>query len=1161
MFTAEQQKAIAARRDTLVAAGAGAGKTRTVVERCARLLLQKEEPVSIREILVVTFTEAAATEVRERIRKRLDEASNEAPADETLVSQIAYLDSAQISTLHSFCYTLVREHFFLLDIDPAISVMDEAEAQVLFGATLDEILKEHYDGKHAFSAALLDFVRENLNGWDEGLKEFVRKLHNYTQTRPNARGWFKRQLEIANDAGASQWQAWYREAVQTWCESWLPFLRSLPPENENAQNCAELLEAACSNGDYRVASLIVERSNLACWPKGKKGVHEKEFEKLFDEAQFLAALDVEGALEQDWEWARQSLSMLLQLAQQFTQRFSEAKRERSRVDFHDLEQFALELLWDEEHAEPTRLAREWRKRFKAVFVDEYQDINAAQDRIIRALSSDQAGGNRFLVGDIKQSIYRFRQGDPSIFRSYFEKSEGWETAWLADNFRSHEEILNFVNPFFSWLMKRELGGVDYDEKAALRFGESLHRATMKRSEGEERKVELHLRFKGTDRNDLDPEELAGAERLGDLEDAEHEARLVAARLREMKERGARIYDQEQNAFRPLRWSDMVVLLRSAANKVEIYAKAFAAFDVPLLTKRDAFYSTQEVLDVCSLLHVLDNPLQDIPLVAVLRSPMVGLTADDLAAIRIAAPKTKPFWRALNEFHETKVESPARPKIERFLARYHKWRTNRATSSLARRVEILLEDTAYGEWLLSQPRGQQRYANVQQLLGIARQFDNSRGESLYLFLRHLEELQDAVGDLKPATVGSEDAVSLMTVHQSKGLEFPLVAVADLGKTFNRSDLMSGLLLDEKYGICTMVKPPGLQRRYPSLPLWLARRSQRSEGAGEEMRVLYVALTRAQNHLLLFGTTNRKRATEQWSRISEKPFPQQVLRAASSLDWIGSFLTLRSPGWLDRDSGEEETFRYTIHTHAPPAPETLAAAAQEVPSDAEMRLVLNRISEPYQHADATAQAAKTSVTALRRRSSEADEESGVLPSPSGRRTDGAEHGVAMHTFLEEISLDGPLDLQGLRQEAEALAARGLLRPEQLDLVDFKAVSAFWSSQTGQELLARRQFLRREFPFTYRLSQEDVLHAGLEGQITIANEEFLVVQGVADLLMLGEREIWLIDFKSDALAPAEIATAVKRYAAQLQLYSVGFASIMGRPVTRRGIYFLNPREMVWL
>jgi ATP-dependent helicase/nuclease subunit A len=1158
MFTAEQQKAISAAGDTLVAAGAGAGKTRTLVERCARLLLRAERPVSIREMLVVTFTEAAAAEVRERIRKRLQEASERDPANEWLNEQVAYLDGAHISTLHSFCYALVREHFYELDIDPAVSVMEEAEAQVLFASTLDELMEEHYAGAFDFSASLLEFIRENLNGWDKGLREFIRALHDYTQTRPNAREWLAAQAALAKNPSAAKWIEWHREAIVSWCEWWIPFLQSLPPENTNAHACARILEQALACERIPVAQEILARDELECWPKKKKGAHKKPFEKLFEEAAFLATLD-SPALQQDWDWSRPGLELILRVSEQFAEKFAEAKRERSRVDFHDLEQFALALLWDEGRQCPTDLARQWRRRFKAVFVDEYQDINAAQDRIVRALSSEEPPGNRFLVGDIKQSIYRFRQADPSIFRRYFEEPSGWEKAWLTENFRSHEQILNFANPLFRWLMHPSLGGVEYDEKAALQFGAIAGREPMRGgADSEARQVELHLRFK-----DDDAEGAAdhGGEANGvvELEDAEHEARLVAGRLREMRERRMTIHDQELGANRPVEWSDMVVLLRSAALKLEIYAKAFAACGVPLVTRRDAFYSTQEVLDLSCLLHILDNPLQDIPLVAVLRSPLVGLGANDLAAIRTFSSR-KPFWRALNEYFNAKKDSPAREKIARFLERYHRWRNNRATPSLAARLELILADAGYGEWLLSQPRGQQRYANVRQLLAIARQFDETRGESLYLFLRHIEELHDAAGDPKPASAGAENAVRLMTIHQSKGLEFPVVAVADLGKAFNKSDQQQPLLIHEKFGICTMIKPPDLRRRYPSLPLWLARRAQKAEGAGEEMRVLYVALTRAQNHLLLFGTTTRKRAEEHWTAgDGGKPLPQQILKGSSALDWIGTFATLRQPDWFSQSVGTTAAFSYAIHSGTSEIAReesTTIQPAISVPVEFEARLEF-----VYPHTASTEQAAKTSVTTLRRAASEPDEESVQLVRTK-KSGDGAERGVAMHAFLEHFALEGGFHPAALRLKVEALVTAGLLMPEQLALIDFEGVSAFWTSPAGQEVLSSRSDLRREFPITFRLTRGDLEQAGLGNSVQIPDGEFLVLQGVADLLLLRPNEIWLFDFKTDRIEGAkELENAAERYRPQLALYSIALASIFTRPVTRKGIFFIHPREFAWL
>ncbi|HEV8541701.1 MAG TPA: 3'-5' exonuclease, partial [Verrucomicrobiae bacterium] len=926
-------------------------------------------------------------------------------------------------------------------------------------------------------------------------------------------------------------------------------------------------------------------------------------------------------------WMRAPLLTLLRLARQFADRFHAEKIERGVVDFHDLEQFALRLLWDAHAQQPSAIAREWQGRFEAIFVDEYQDINAAQDLIISALSKTgsksnspvaddvrsltlsapqnsgrpQKGrrgkrrdsatqpllnlfvaegirsetphsvsddlhsrGNRFLVGDVKQSIYRFRQADPAIFRKYLARAD-WEQVPLSENFRSHESILRFINPLFAWLMKPVFGGLEYTPEAQLRFGASAERAEMQRNSGDKPRVELHLLF--TDQEPEEPngdeEENAGAE----IESPELEARLVAKRLRELKESGLQIYHEKEKRTRAAEWKDMVILLRAAKNKLETYSKAFAAAGVPLQTKRNAFFATQEVLDLCNVLNILDNPLQDIPLAAVLRSPMVGLEANELALIRIKSDR-RPFWKALNHFFESKIECSAASKIELFLNRYHRWRDGRRCSSLAQRLEQILTETGYTDWLLRQSRGRERYANVGQLLRVARHFDESRGESLYLFLRHIEEIQESFGDIEPAALVEENAVRLMTVHQSKGLEFPIVAVADLGKQFNFTDQISQILLHEKYGLCSMIKPPQTGQRYPSLPLWAARRGERLEAIGEEMRILYVALTRAQNHLLLFGSATQKRAEKWDGALVEHPFPKKIIQMRSWLDWLGTHLAKNAPSWMNEDQGETETFGYTIHRQVLECGNRLplsgAATCPDLASrltEADLKTFREKPAWPYPHQPATREPAKTSVTLLRKRAESFDEEAMELARRFRRKAPGGkERGLATHAFLEHLDLNGPFSVTALQAQTQNLVQQKLLTPEQAEDIGFDSIAAFWNSETGRELLATKQELKRELPFTYKLTAEDLHAAQLSQVLNIPAGEFVIIQGVADLVRIAKSEIWLIDFKTDSLKPNELPAAIERYRPQLTLYALAFASIYQRPVTRRGLYFLDASELVW-
>lgn len=619
------------------------------------------------------------------------------------------------------------------------------------------------------------------------------------------------------------------------------------------------------------------------------------------------------------------MAALVQLAQQFTARFAEAKRQLGGVDFSDLEQFALRLLRDD----ATGVARHCRAHFTHVCVDEYQDINAAQDAILRLVSGEGASANRFLVGDLKQSIYRFRLASPHIFASYAKDWRGGDlqspppgvVIALSDNFRSREAILNFVNPLFRALMRESIGGVAYDAEAELKFGGTVPAAGP-------RAVELHLLTK--DAEEPSDERDATTDLL-DLLGMEREARCVALRLRALHAGGHEVWDEEAGAPRRVEWRDMVVLMRSPGSRVESFAQEFHRAGVPLHAARGGFYEALEVRDLLNLLRLLDNPLQDLPLLAVLRSPLVAMSLEELVALR-AQNDERLFWDVLVKGARTAKsevvpgtqldtactpEPPAAPlftKATSFLARFTVWRERLRLSSLTDCLENVLAETHYESLLLAEPRGAERVANVRRLLDLARQFDPYQRQGLHRFLQFIAAQEEAELDHAPAPVPTDNAVRLMSIHQSKGLEFPVVVVAGLGTLFNERDLRGEILLDEEFGLCPMVSPPDRERRYASLPHWLARRRGRRELLGEELRLLYVALTRARDTLLLVGTDAGKDVVQKWREPATALSDLALLKARCPLHWLRAWLpsVTAEEDWRGDTAGQNALLSWDFYT---------------------------------------------------------------------------------------------------------------------------------------------------------------------------------------------------------------------------------------------------------
>jgi ATP-dependent helicase/nuclease subunit A len=1175
-LTPTQQLAVIARGNVLVMAGAGTGKTHTLVERCLDCLCN--EHASLGEILVVTFTEAAAAEMRQRLRRALRKKIQQNPGDIHCAEQLAIFDAAHIGTLHGFCLKLVREYFYELGLDPQLAMLDESEARLLANEALDEELQIHYAGDTEFDGAVQKLIQIYGGGRDEKIRPLVLRLHNYAQTRPDAEDWLARQIKIFTSPQPNEWQAWLLDGIRNWRDKWALSLENLKVENIKAAECLQILKKLSGEFSCKQAAIAFGKikKTSTVWPKGKKGVLEKPLEKFFADTAFLNSLtpvkNGRDPLAEDWNWVRGHMTALLRLTQKFSARFAGGKRADGVLDFHDLEQFTLKLLWNSDTDKPSPIAERRREKIHFVFVDEYQDINAAQDKIIQALSRNGANANRFLVGDVKQSIYHFRLADPKIFRNYAKnwRGENGQTIPLSENFRSHESLLNFVNSVFELLMREDIGGVNYDHKAKLKFGSPGTRGNLSLKKKPDPRAELLLRFKKGHHENSDGEN--GNDDLADLEESEKEARLLALCLRELKDSRREICDGGE--FRAVEWRDMAILLRAPSGKAEIFAKQFERYGIPIVVERGGFYDSSEILDLLNLLQLLDNPLQDVPAIAVLRSPLVGLSLDELAAIRLAA-KSLHFWTALNRSWNSKagIQDETRQKIGKFLERFACWRKLARRVSLSQCLENVLAVTHYADWLRSLPHGGQRRVNVERFLNLAQKFDQFQRQGLFRFLKFVEAQRESEAEPEVAPVAEENAARLMSIHQSKGLEFPVVAVADLAKSFNMQDLRNEIIFDNEFGLCPRVQPPRTGRRYPSLPHWLAQERLRREQAGEELRLLYVAMTRARDVLILTGSVTEKKWETLWTKANVVT-AQEILAAKSYADWLGLWFA-QQVGANSAMQGELPNLRWRIADDA-----ELVGEATVEQSEAKVEWpeldgeVLHRLRETltwnYGFNTATVRKAKSSVTALRREAAdELDEEAEqIFPArqfaPTGRRDahmklSAADAGTAHHKFLQHVAFENIGELAALKAEAERLEREKVLSSDERAALDLEAVAAFLNSEPGQKIRRQVAKMKRELPFTAKFSPLELSEiigtkseAGLE-------KEFTVVQGVADLVVPLSHEIWLVDFKTDEIRAGELPDKIKLYAPQLKFYSRALSKIYNRPVTNCWLHFLSAKRTV--
>ncbi|PYI51794.1 helicase-exonuclease AddAB subunit AddA [Paenibacillus flagellatus] len=993
-WTDEQWEAVRLRgSDILVAAAAGSGKTAVLVERIIRRITDERDPVDVDRLLVATFTNAAAGEMRQRIREAIEKKLLEQPGSDHLRRQIALIPRASITTLHSFCLDVIRRHHQRIRLDPAFRIANETEAELMRQDILSDLLEEHYakGGEHDEFWRLADAFGGERG--DDALFRLIQQLYDYSRSHPWPDRWlldtaarFDAGAVDAETAGevANPWlatlvadvkmelqgmQGVLAEALRLTGMPGGPAPYAANVKDDLEQIGAALLAAdvswealfeafrattfgklnACRGSDYD-KELQEQTKQLRDRVKKRFGdIREELFERTPE--QYAAELAAMAPI----------VRKLAEIVIEFGDRYRVKKAAKGLVDFADLEHYCLDILRapDSEPGTlvPSEAAEQYREQFAEILLDEYQDTNSVQEAIV-ALISRPAPGNRFMVGDVKQSIYRFRLAEPGLFmakyRAFEPSSEddptGGRKIDLARNFRSRRQIVDGVNFVFKQVMTERVGEMEYDEAARLVCGASYPDSP------EDLAVELVLIDRGNAAADDDGEEAAAASYDGDetdeapesaeasrssleqeeqqAETAQLEARFIAAQIRRLTgmdgEKPFLVHDRGTGGLRPAVYRDFVILLRSTSQWAPVFMDELRAAGIPAYADLSAgYFSATEVETMLSLLQIIDNPYQDIPLAAVLRSPMFGLTAAELAMVRVRS-KRKPYYEAVLAFagaeetdpetagsaNGTTGEAPElRDKLARFLAKLDGWRTDARNGSLAELIWTIYRDTGFYDFVGGMPGGLQRQANLRALYDRARQYESTSFRGLFRFLRFVERMRDSGADLGAARAlgEQEDVVRIMSIHKSKGLEFPIVYVAALGKTFNQTDLYGSFLLHKELGFGPMYVDPDTRVACPTLPMLAIRRRMKMETIAEELRVLYVALTRPKEKMVLVGTVkSMEKSAQAWSRMRDEPGWQlpayEMAKARCYLDWLGPALIRHPQARALRDwSGGADAYR--------------------------------------------------------------------------------------------------------------------------------------------------------------------------------------------------------------------------------------------------------------
>ena len=1146
-LTIPQQRAVTAGgKPVLVSAAAGSGKTRVLTERLMARVLAGED---IDRFLVITFTRSAAAELRGRILKELDRQLAADPRDRHLKRQSALLYRAKIGTIDSFCADLVRENAHAAGVSPSFTVLDEERAQAIRARALEDVLDRAYETLEEDDALreLVDSVGAGRD--DSRLAELILDLDRRMSSRPFPEKWAARALDMLDapyaDAADSPWgralledgaeEALYQaqrldEALALMARPGCERMMAAYGEafSELALQFRDVARAAEESWDKTRA--VLERK--APGRKALRGFDDEALKEQIDRIWKSAGDGIRrlrqsltgsgAALLEGAAASKGPLAALMQLVFQLRREYGARKRRADLCDFADVEHMCVEMLCDGEGG-PTALAAAVSGRFAEVMVDEYQDVNAVQELIFRRVSHE--GRGLFVVGDVKQSVYRFRLAQPAIFIDRYDRfadgREG-ERILLRENFRSRRSVLDACNSVFGRIMSRRLGDVAYDDEAQLIYGNPDYPP-----EGEVRPELCVLDVDGGD-GELAPDKTL------------LEARYVARRIRAMVDGGEQICG-ESGRMRPVRYGDIALLLRTPGTSGAAYRRALAEAGVPVSARQGgAYFARPEVRFAISLLAVVDNPRQDVPLIAALRGAPFGFSPDELSAVRTAGPGD--LWDALC------LRAQTDERCRRFtdlVAELRSYAREEATDSLLRR---LYDRTGLVTICQLMSDGSRRIADLMQLYEYARQFEQSGGRGLFRFVGWLRELERR--GIEPEGADAGDAVRLMSVHKAKGLEFPVVFLADNGHGWNRGQ--SGqVLCHEQLGLGMRVTDTVRGVRWPTLPWRAIQRREQREELSEQERVLYVAMTRARERLIM--TCVLPKAAEKLAEAggpSDGPLsPRELVRAKNTADWLIPAAAA--------DGGRTIAMKLAAPGRAE-AEESVPAAERPAADPALTEALGRRLAWRYPYEAAVALPSKLTATAAGELARDSgDPEAAPLTAPPAedaplRRPDfgrdsrpltGAERGVAAHLVMQHIDLARTGSLQAVADEIARLGQAGYLDQRQAAAVDAADILAFFRSELGWRLLAADETIR-EFRFSLLCPARTWAPAAPE-------EEQVLLQGVVDCCIREGESLTVIDFKTDGDFVPE------RHTAQLQAYAMAVERIFRRPVRQAALWYLRLRR----
>ena len=1209
-WTNEQLQAIQEKdSNILVAAAAGSGKTAVLVERIIHKII--DEQMDIDKILVVTFTNAAASEMRERILEAIYKKLEENPENVHLQRQIILLNKASICTIHSFCLDVIHNHFYEIDLPSNFKIADTAEMDLLKQEVLDDLFEQKYTENDKDFIELLENYT-NYRG-DEALQELVLKIYKFIQSSPFPIKWLQEKLELLKiedkDISKTVWGKLIIQTVEDDIQESIMQLEAIKSKMALYPEMTKFYQKICEDliilkdlqnyNSWDELYIKLLNFNFSKWPVDKKvtndlkedskEIRDKVKKHIKEKTAKLLSCSQEQAVK-DLKIITPILEKLANLVTEFTKNFAEKKKEKNCIDFNDIEHFALKILLDENN-NPTEVAKKYKEKFEEIAIDEYQDSNLVQEAILTSISK---GNNIFMVGDVKQSIYKFRQARPELFLQKYDEYKNKEEKAQEDNlkiqlfrnFRSRQNILNITNLVFESIMSKELGDINYNENEYLNYGANYP---------EPEEIKNYAGIAELDIIDLKEDESITAfegeedeEEQERVEDDVLEAKFVANKIQELLNSDYMVFDKKQG-YRKIRPKDIVILLRATSNLSPIYEKELSDLELPVFSDTSGTYlDTVEIQTILSVLKIIDNPLQDIPLVVVLRSSICNFTDNDLITIRLTDRNCN-FYEALIKTRLI-CDGDLKNKIESFLEKLEKWKSISQYMPLDEFIWQIYLDTGYYQYVGLLPNGAMRQANLKTLFEKAKQYEKASFKGLFNFIQFIDKLKKQNGDLASAKLigENEDVIRIMSIHKSKGLEFPVVFLCNSHKKFNMQDLNDNILLHQDIGFGPTIMDTTRKIKYSSIAKDAIKLKMKQETLSEEQRILYVALTRAKEKLYITGRSkdftkyvqDKNKVLEMYESENIKLDAKLMKKANSYLDWI-MYVYLFNQGRTITLKGEQYKLSDIITLNVSNKKDLLKALAKEevveqIDLKEKIEQILKNKSEEenkkseqalkellewkYDYIVDTTLPTKSSVTKIKQEkikleemlkgieSEEVEYKKSYTPKfmQEDKKISNAEKGTLVHLCIQRLDERKDYELKDIQNMILNLVEKEIITQNEADAIDVNLIYQYTKSQLFEELRQAKE-VHKEQPFYINIPAKDVVSEAENSKKNI------LVQGIIDLYYIDKNDnLVLIDFKTDYISqePNAKEKILDKYKVQLEIYKTALEQALGRKVNKTAL-----------